>query len=473
MITEKEKNFFKECYLKKKLGVLCKYIYCDKDLNFNSKQMDIINSIIYKGNRRLLINGHTRFGKSFTLGAAIGLYILFNNNKKVIIGAPQESQTKFIRGSFNSFLNKSVILRNLLSTNKRNINERDFESETSKTTLSFKNGCKVICQGFGKQSTAALGAGADLLIIDEFGLLDRDVFEEKVFRLLGDNPETSMLICLFNPWSKDSIAYDLWINVNYKNIHIDYKYGLEVGRLTPELLEEQRNQLTERNFCVLYKSNFPDVSDEVLLTPEEILSSFYRKKVTHKKEHLNIGVDVARFGSDETVITFISDYVEIYEKIIFDKSSITDITTKLINIVNEKIKIFDIINLCVDDDGVGGGLSDNLENNFSDDINVNIIKINNGSKPQNDRFKNKTTELWFFVKENITKLSLIRDNHILKELSKRKYSFLIDGKIMIESKCNMKKRGLKSPDRSDSLAYALSPYVYETNTFIEPTYFGF
>ncbi|MDE7249291.1 MAG: hypothetical protein K2N82_05260 [Lachnospiraceae bacterium] len=59
-------------------------------------------------------------------------------------------------------------------------------------------------------------------------------------------------------------------------------------------------------------------------------------------------------------------------------------------------------------------------------------------------------------------IELPNDEEMIKQLSVRKYHMTSKGKIQLESKDDMKKRGIGSPDTADSLALAL----YEPDTWL-------
>ena len=70
-----------------------------------------------------------------------------------------------------------------------------------------------------------------------------------------------------------------------------------------------------------------------------------------------------------------------------------------------------------------------------------------------------TTYLWGTVKDKLMleEISLENDNELVAQLTCRKYRLTSKGKVLLESKEEMKKRGLSSPDRAD--AVALSCYA--------------
>ena len=68
-------------------------------------------------------------------------------------------------------------------------------------------------------------------------------------------------------------------------------------------------------------------------------------------------------------------------------------------------------------------------------------------------------------------ISIPNDKRLIHQLSARKYDYRSDGRIKIEAKSDMRKRGEKSPDRADALAMAwwirkkgnIDPHVVEAN----------
>ena len=95
-----------------------------------------------------------------------------------------------------------------------------------------------------------------------------------------------------------------------------------------------------------------------------------------------------------------------------------------------------------------------------------VIPINAAEKIETDtvagkdaarRYDDLTTDMWASMKDLLEKKQIVLedDEQTVAQLSSRKYAMTSNGKIKIESKKEMKKRGLDSPDRADALALAL------------------
>ena len=83
--------------------------------------------------------------------------------------------------------------------------------------------------------------------------------------------------------------------------------------------------------------------------------------------------------------------------------------------------------------------------------------MNNGSAAiDKGHFANLAAESWWQVREELRQgqITLPDDPLLTAQLVGRKHKPRSDGKIILESKDEMKKRGLKSPDRADAVVLA-------------------
>jgi phage terminase large subunit len=121
------------------------------------------------------------------------------------------------------------------------------------------------------------------------------------------------------------------------------------------------------------------------------------------------------------------------------------------------------IQIRVDDDGLGGGVTDRLkEINEEQGLGYEIIPVHKGSSSDDEYYGNKGSELWGHIKEQLEEnmsnfmlglpgqLQLPDDEKLIAQLTTRKWRMGSNGKIYLEKKSDMKKRGLSSPDRADA-----------------------
>ena len=199
--------------------------------------------------------------------------------------------------------------------------------------------------------------------------------------------------------------------------------------------------------------NYTDDSLSVM-TFEDISNSVFRfKPLSTDKKYMS--VDVARFGSDRSVVMIWSGLV-VLDCLVFSKLSTTELSAE----IKELIAKYGIHpnNVVVDADGVGGGVADQIRG-------TNFV---NNSRPLHDQnFSNLKSQCYIKLGELFKegKISLnILDPSVIDELTQELLAVRLkdvdkDNKIAIQSKDEMKKILGKSPDLSDALAIGMYHHI--------------
>lgn len=190
--------------------------------------------------------------------------------------------------------------------------------------------------------------------------------------------------------------------------------------------------------------------------------------------HIQIGCDVARFGDDKTCIGFrVNEVVQLFKKYNGQDTSWTASKIAILyKSLKQNFKYKEKIAVVVDDGGVGGGVVDQLkalkrtEPKVYEDM--EIIPVNFGQPIKHKYYADSTTFMMGVVKELIApfdesgnphkpEIVLPNDNDLVGQLSCRKYSFTSNSKQKVESKKDMKDRGLHSPDEADCVLLICLP----------------
>jgi hypothetical protein len=195
---------------------------------------------------------------------------------------------------------------------------------------------------------------------------------------------------------------------------------------------------------VRVRGEFPSASSMQFIPSDIVEVAQGREARTLSHEPLIIGVDVARFGDDQSVICFRRgrDAVTIPWK----KYRGLD-TMQLASRITEAVAEFQPEAVFVDGGGVGGGVVDRLRS-----LHVSVIEVNFGTKPGDGRYFNKRAEMWGRIKEWLPGGAIPEDRDLYDDLIGVEYGYTITNKIQLEKKEDMKKRGLASPDFGDALA---------------------
>ena len=191
---------------------------------------------------------------------------------------------------------------------------------------------------------------------------------------------------------------------------------------------------------------FPSQSSMQFIPGYLVDDSLARPAKSYLEEPLIMGVDVARFGDDQSVVCFRRGRdARTIEWTHYRGLS----TMQLAARVAELVRVHQADKVFVDGGGVGGGVVDRLQ-----DLLVHqVTEVNFGSKAEDIRYNNKRAEMWGNMRDWLD-LGSIPDNNneLVDDLIGLEYSFTPTNKIQLEKKEDMKKRGLASPDMADALA---------------------
>ena len=163
-----------------------------------------------------------------------------------------------------------------------------------------------------------------------------------------------------------------------------------------------------------------------------------------------IGVDVARFGDDRSVITIAKGH-KVLPQIILRGMD----TQQLAKRVYDESLLHHAETINVDVIGVGGGVVDALNEIGAQGVNgVNVAE----PAWNNDKYANLKAELWFSLRQRMLdgEISIPDDKDLERELMVS-YKYNLVGKIVIEPKDSVKKVLGRSPDMADSLVLAFAP----------------
>lgn len=171
-----------------------------------------------------------------------------------------------------------------------------------------------------------------------------------------------------------------------------------------------------------------------------------------------IGVDVARFGDDQSCIT---------TRLGRDARSIPPKTFRGLDTMSLVSKITEHLRemrhlglrwvLFVDGGGVGGGVIDRLRQ-----LNYDVVEVQfGGDAMDKKKYANRRAEMWGRMKEWLLIGAIVDQEELSTDLTSVEYGFNKNDQILLESKKDMKKRGLASPDVGDGLAITFAEDVPE------------
>jgi hypothetical protein len=202
------------------------------------------------------------------------------------------------------------------------------------------------------------------------------------------------------------------------------------------------------------KGEFPRQGDRQFISREVVEDAAMRDLFRDEYAGLIMGVDVARFGDDTTVIRFRRGR---------DARSIPPTKMKgkdNMQVANECAALIDEHKpdaVCVDA-GNGTGVIDRLR-----EMGYKVIEVWFGSKAMEEEWSDNRTELWAKMREWLPGGCIDDDSDLKDDLVGPEYEFDKLERIKLEAKEKMKRRGVASPDNGDALAVTFATKVARTD----------
>ncbi len=167
-----------------------------------------------------------------------------------------------------------------------------------------------------------------------------------------------------------------------------------------------------------------------------------------------MGVDVARFGDDRTVILVRNDTLE-HLRVLRGVD-----TMQTAALVAEEAGSWRPQAIFVDGAGVGGGVVDRLRM-----MGQRVFEVQAGARANaGERYANKRAEMWGVMRDWLRDRGTLpagidHRDELLDDLVAPQYRYDSGGRLLLEAKDDMKARGLPSPDLGDALALTFAEPV--------------
>lgn len=190
------------------------------------------------------------------------------------------------------------------------------------------------------------------------------------------------------------------------------------------------------------------------------------KKVIDVVESIDLGVDVARYGDDESVVATTYNKSQVERLNVFKHNDTMKLTGQIVNIIkmlNLKYPLI-TVRVKIDCDGLGVGVYDRLKEVIVEkNLKAKAIECHFGGKggkvsyDEPIEYYNSTGIMWGTLRSKLknNEITIPNNEELIKQITNRKYFINSDGTIKLERKEDMKKRNVHSPDRADAVVLSL------------------
>jgi len=429
------------------------------------KQKEIVQSVL--DNERTTVKSCHASGKSW-VAARIVLQFLFSYRGAVVITtAPTDKQVKLIlwKEIRKAFKHSRVQLPGVILEGKLTIDDDWFA--IGRSTNDPDN-----FQGIRGTHT--------LIVVDEASGVDREIFKgiegilstPNVKLLLIGNPTdpTGYFADTFKQEEYNKITISAFDTPNFRRIRgvddLEQTRDLSKGHVSKHFisLKWAADRLHEWGvdspfFQSRVLGNFPKVSDDTLIGLSDAEFATHNNDIELEGDRV-LGVDVARFGKDRTA------YIGRQGNRVFHiQTEIKRDTMHVAGSIIKMMKEHQFTKVGVDDTGVGGGVVDRLR-----EQGVDVVPYNFGERSREpDKYANLKAEICWNARRMFEnrEIKIPDDPVLIGDITSMKYKMTSKGTIQIESKEDMKKRGLKSPDIADALFICLDVGKKHDDPFLQ------
>ena len=285
-------------------------------------------------------------------------------------------------------------------------------------------------------------------IFDEASAVPSEIYEVAQGGLTDGEP----FIFLFgNPTKSTGFFADTF----GKNRHrwINWQIDSRTARMTnKELIDTWIADYGEDSdfVRVRVKGQFPRVGDSQFISTEAVEMAIQREIEPNDADPIVIGVDVARFGDDQSVV-IVRHGRKVIEIRSYRELDLMQMAARVVEAIDE----YKPHTTFVDGAGLGAGVIDRLRQ-----LSYRCIEVQAGSRPFDpDKFVNLRAEMWWKMREWIEHADLPDHDQLLYDLTGIEYGYDERMRVRLEKKSDMKKRGLPSPDIADSLSLTFAENV--------------
>jgi len=303
-----------------------------------------------------------------------------------------------------------------------------------------------------------------LFIVDEASGVDEAIYEAIEGNRAGGQAH---LVLFGNPTRTSGTFYEAFTSAadRWHTLHISSEEAAAFqtnvrrvpGLASPEWITEKRAEwFPGARWDVRVCGEFPKSGDDAVLSLGLVEAALGRWASMADEGTLVIGVDVARFGDDETVIQAVRGKKALLP-VVLNSLDGPNIAGHLLDVVRQLRRGGERPTVHVDVIGYGASVYDYLAR--MDEVRAVAVNVGQAASPAQDGRPDCALlrdQLWFGLRKWLRDGgALPPDGKLQAELVAVRYGFMASGAVRVEPKDKIKQRLKRSPDRADALALAV------------------
>lgn len=407
-------------------------------------QAEILTAIARRERRVAVRSGHG-VGKTTTLAWAIVWHLCVKFPQKTVCTAPTTKQLyDALAAETKSWMRK--LPAPVLAQFDIQVEHLKRIAAPEESFVSFR-----VSKAETPEALAGVHSDHVLLICDEASGIPEAVYEAAAGSMSGHNACT---VLAGNPVRTNGLFFDAFHKLRdmWRCIHISC---LTSARVTPDFVEDMKRRYGEdsNGYRVRVLGEFPTADDDTLIPYAHVEAALLRDVQALDVQPI-WGLDCARKGRDRSALAIRRGNV-LDEPVRWWKGLDT------MQLVGRVKEIWDTTlpsqrpsEICIDSIGLGAGVADRLSELGLPARSVAVSE----SAALTDRFSNLKAELWWAARLWFEALdvNLANDTKLMSELVVVEFDYSSNGKIVVESKKELRKRIDFSPDLADAFILTFS-----------------
>ena len=400
-------------------------------------QIDALNAI-RDGDRVAIRSGHG-VGKSAMMSWLILWWLSTRFPAKIAATAPTAHQLEDVLWGEVAKWHRSMVnpfFRDQLEVKNDRVYLKDAPNESFAVARTARKEQPEAFQGFHSDNM--------LFLVDEASGVEDIIFEVGEGAMSTQGAKTLMV---GNPTRTSGYFYDAFHKgrKHWRTLKVGCSESSRVGPDYPAQMASRYGE--ESNiYRVRVLGEFPLSEDDVVIPLHLVEASKAREVETYRVTPV-WGLDVARFGSDRSALAkrrgnALLAPIEAWSQL--DTMQTAGKVLREWHLTPADMKPHTIL---VDVIGIGAGVVDRLRELGLPARGVNVAE----AASANERYMRQRDELWFLAREwfEARDTKIAEDEELVGELVSVKYKITSSGKLQVESKDEMKKRGMRSHDLAD------------------------
>ena len=418
-----------------------------------SKQAEVLEAV--RDHQRVAVKSGNGLGKGFSAAAAILWFLLCHAPALVLSTAPTFRQVRHVR-----WREVHRLYHRARYSLGGKLLETRLEMSGERFALGLSADSDEEFQGFHSPNM--------LIVVDEAEGVEDTIYEAIEAVMTSDN---CRLLLIGNPttmsgtfrraFHEDRELYRTLTISALESPNLTEGKSVIRGLTTRRWVDERKKIWGEENpiYQAQVLGEFPDQGEDTLIPLSFVERAVGRRfpspsivegpdeAETNPVGPVVVAVDVARFGSDKSVILqrrgMVAEDIQAYRGLD---------TMKVAGLVIGAIDACQPQEVVVDEVGIGAGVVDRLR-----EQGYRIQGVNVG-RPASDRdhYANLRAEAFWNLRQLFLdgSIGIPSDNDLVGQLAALRYTFNSLGQVVMESKEEMRHRGMPSPDKADALMLA-------------------